>query len=108
MIPLVSCANELSLKYMLDGMQDCAVVAFNAKGPMGDPEQMMIFKRSIRYTVDHLPGLRSIIVYASSPDKAKVRSIFQYAVDKGIEIQIPDNMLQSRNRLLGGDENGCD
>ncbi len=106
-IPLVSCANELGLKYMLDGMQDCAVVAFNAKGPMGDPEQMMIFKRSIRYTVNHLPALRSIIVYSSSPDKAKVRSIFQYAIDRGIEIQIPDNMLQSRNRLLGGDENGC-
>ena len=105
-IPLVSCANELSLKYMLDGMQDCAVVAFNAKGPMGDPEQMMIFKRSIRYTVDHLPMLRSIIVYASSPNKAKVRSIFQYAIDQDIEIQIPDNMLQSRNRLLGGDEDG--
>ena len=106
-IPLVSCANEIGMKYMLDGMQDCSIVAFNAKGAMGNPEQMMIFIRAIRYTVDHLPALRSIIVYSSSPDKEKVRNIFQYAIDKGIEIQIPDNMLQSRNRLLGGDEDDC-
>ncbi len=102
-IPLVSCANENGMKYMLDGMQDCSIVAFNAKGAMGNPEQMMIFIRAIRYTVDHLPDLHSIIVYSSSPDKEKVRNIFQYAIEKGIEIQIPDNMLQSRNRLLGGD-----
>ena len=101
-------SNELSLKYMLDGMQDCQIVAFNAKGPMGDPEQMKILKRSVCYTVDRLPALRSIIVYAASPNKEKVRTIFQYAVDHGIEIQIPDNMLQSRNRLLGGDKDGCD
>ena len=30
-IPLVSCANGLGMKYMLDGMEDCTVVAFNAK-----------------------------------------------------------------------------
>ena len=73
---------------------------------MGDPEQLKIFINAIRYTVDHLPNLRSIIVYSASPDIGKVQSYFQYATDAGIEIQIPDNMLQSRNRLLGGDRNG--
>ena len=33
-IPLVSCADDKSMKYMLDGMQDCTTVAFNAKEPM--------------------------------------------------------------------------
>ena len=88
-IPLVSCADESSLKYMLDGMQDCNVVAFNAKGPMGDPEQLEIFINAIRYTVDHLPCLQSIIVYSASPDIDKVQGYFQYASDAGIEIQIP-------------------
>ena len=104
-IPLVSCANKSSMKYMLDGMDDCNVVAFNAKGPMGDPKQMVIFQEAIQYTVDRLSKLQSIIVYSSSPDTAKVRSYFQYAIDAGIEIQIPDNMLQTRNRLLGGESN---
>ncbi|MDO4460281.1 MAG: DUF4417 domain-containing protein [Clostridia bacterium] len=102
-IPLVSCANDAGMKYMLDGMDDCTVVAFNAKGPMGDPVQLEIFIQSIKYTVDRLKNLKVIIVYASSPDKEKVREIFKYAIEAGIEVRIPDNMLQSRNRLIGGD-----
>lgn len=102
-IPLVSCANKNSMKYMLDGMQDCNIVAFNAKGPMGDPDQLTIFIDAIRYTVDNLPSLQSIIVYTSSPNTKKVLNCFKYASGAGIEIQIPDNMLQTRNRLLGGD-----
>ncbi len=107
-IPLVSCANEIGMKYMLDGMEDCTVVAFNAKGPMGDPVQMAIFIQSIKYTVDHLPNLEVIIVYSASPDKEKVLEIFRYAVEAGIDVQIPDNMLQTRNRLNGGDSYGID
>jgi len=105
-IPLVSCANDVGMKYMLDGMDDCTVVAFNAKGPMGDPVQLEIFIRSIKYTVDHLKNLKVIIVYSASPDKEKVREIFKYAIEAGIEVRIPDNMLQTRNRLKGGDSNG--
>ncbi len=41
-VPLISCANKIGMGYMLDGMQDCNVVAFNAKGPMGDPIQLEI------------------------------------------------------------------
>ena len=91
------------MKYMLDGMEDCTTVAFNAKGPMGDPKQRDIFRKSICYTVDSLPRLRSIIVYSASPNTEKVREYFRYAIDAGIEVQIPDNMLQTRNRLRGGE-----
>ena len=105
-IPLVSCANKLGMKDMLEGMHDCNVVAFNAKGPMGNPRQLEIFKESIEYTVDNLPNLRMIIVYSASPDIEKVFTLFQYAINAGIDVRVPDNMLQSRNRLLGGDKNG--
>ena len=105
-IPLVSCANDIGMRYMLDGMDDCTVVAFNAKGPMGDSVQLEIFIRSIKYTVDHLKNLKVIIVYSASPDKEKVLEIFKYAIESGIEVQIPDNMLQTRNRLRGGDSDG--
>ncbi len=106
-IPLVSCANTIGMKYMLDGMEDCNIVAFNAKGPMGNPEQLEIFTRAISYTVDRLRNLQSIIVYSASPDIEKVMNIFQYAIDAGIDVKVPDNMLQTRNRLKGGDPNGC-
>ena len=105
-IPLVSCANDIGMKYMLDGMDDCTVVAFNTKGPMGDPVQLEIFIRSIEYAVNHLENLRKIIVYSASPNKEKVLDIFKYAIEAGIEVQIPDNMLQTRNRLMGGNIDG--
>ena len=102
-IPLVSCANGLGMKYMLDGMEDCTVVAFNAKGPMGDPRQLDIFIQSIKYALDHLPKLQVIFVYSASPNKEKVLEIFKYAIENGIEVRIPGNVLQTRNRLMGGD-----
>lgn len=105
-IPLVSCANDIDMQHMLDGMEDCNVVAVNAKGPMGDPKQMEVFLKMIKYTVDNLPDLKSIIVNTASPDKAKVLKCFKYAIDKGIDIQIPDNQLLLRNRLIGGNKNG--
>ena len=91
------------MKYMLDGMEDCTVVAFNAKGPMGDPRQLDIFIQSIKYAVDHLPKLQVIFVYSASPNKEKVLEIFKYAIENGIEVRIPGNVLQTRNRLMGGD-----
>lgn len=105
-VPLVSCANRIGMRYMLDGMDDCNVVAFNAKGPMGNPQQLKIFMDAIRYTVDRLENLQEIIVYSSSPDIDKVREIFKYAIDAGIDVRIPDNMLQTRHRLMGGDSFG--
>ena len=105
-IPLVTCANDTGMKYMLDGMEDCSIVAFNAKGQMSNPGQLEIFTRSIKHTVDRLQKLQVIIVYSASPDKGKIRDIFRYAIEAGIDVQIPDNMLQTRNRLKGGASNG--
>ncbi|MCI6285080.1 DUF4417 domain-containing protein [Selenomonas sp.] len=105
-IPLVSCANRQGMEYMLDGMDDCEVVAFNAKGPMGDAEQMKIFIDSIKYTVDRLQHLKRIIVYSTSPDIEKVYRIFDYAIAAGIDIQVPDNMLQTRHRIQGRNRDG--
>lgn len=105
-IPLVSCANENEMRYMLDGMKDCTVVAFNAKGPLGDPAQLAVFIKSIKYTVDRLANLKVIYVYSASPNREKVLEIFRYATESGIDVRIPDNMLQTRNRIRGGESDG--
>lgn len=103
-IPLVSCANSIGMKYMLDGMHDCTIVAFNAKGPLGDKNQLPIFIESIKYTVDNLPNLKAIVVYSASPNLEKIYEIFNYAIEQGIEVQVPDNMLMIRNKMMGGDK----
>ena len=98
-IPFVSCGNAKQMDYMLDGMEDCSVVAMNLKGPMADPEQLRIFTHMVSRTIDKLSKLKCIIVYTASTNTDKVKSIFRYATDNGIEIIIPDNMLLSRNKL---------
>lgn len=100
-IPLISCANRDELGYMLDGVEDCETVAFNAKGPVGDPKQLSIFQDSIKYTVDHLKKLKTIIVYSATPNISKIRNIFSYAIDAGVKVQIPPNILLMRNALKG-------
>ena len=105
-IPLVSSANRIGMSCSLDGMNDCTVVAFNLKGPMGDKNQLDIEKDLIRYAVEHLPNLKVIYAYSSSPNRKKVLDIFEYAIESGIEIRIPENTLQIRNKLLGGEKSG--
>ncbi|MBR2745822.1 MAG: DUF4417 domain-containing protein [Erysipelotrichaceae bacterium] len=101
-VPFVSCGTYRQMNYMLDGMEDCIVVAMNLKGPMGDPKQLIIFIEMVAYTVDHLPKLQCIIVYTTSTNTQKIQDVIRYATDKGIRILIPDNMLLSRNKSLKG------
>lgn len=103
-IPLISTGNRRQMEYMLDGMEDCEVAAFNAKGAMGSPKQLIIFKEAIEYAVDHLPKLKRIVVYSSSPNISKVEELFEYAINKGIEVEIPNNMLQTRNKIRGEEQ----
>lgn len=100
-VPLVSTANEMGMEHMLGGLHDCRVVVFNTKNSLRDKVQLAVLKKSIEYTVNNLRDLREIVVYSSSPNIEMVRGLFRYAIERGIEIQIPDNMLQSRNRLRG-------
>ena len=99
-IPLVCPASYHFFDIMLCGFQESKTVAFNLKGPLGDSEQLPIFKDAIKYTVDNMKKLRSIIVYSASPDIDKILSIFSYALEHNIRIQIPGNMLMDRNAIL--------
>ena len=53
--------------------------------------------RPSRMTVDTL-NLKKIIVYDVCKTDGKALAIFEYAIQKGVEIVIPDNILKKRNR----------
>ncbi len=105
-IPNITFATQQSFDYMLDGLEECSVVAFSTKGSWKTKEQKELLIKAIRYTVDHLKRLKQIIVYDVSTDNAKVLELFSYAIAKGIEVIIPDNLLKDRNLALGGKRNG--
>lgn len=104
--PLITYSNENSFEYMLDGLEECNVVAFSIKGALKTNEQLDMLKKAISITINKLTKLTSIIVYSVSLYDEKVRDLFSSAINKGIEIIIPNNILMERNKVLGGIYNG--
>ncbi len=105
-IPNITYANENYFDIMLDGLEDCECVAFSVKGSVDNIIQKELLRKAIKHTVDNLHKLKTIIVYSVSIDDSKILNLFSYAVDKGIKIVIPDNLLKSRNLILEGSKNG--
>lgn len=99
-IPNITYATKKSFEYMLDGIQDCNVVSFSTKGSLKNHIQKELLKDSIKYTVDNLLKLRQIVVYDVSNDNDKILELFKYAINKDIQILIPNNILKSRNVIL--------
>ncbi len=104
--PLITYSNEDSFEYVLDGLEECNVVVFSLKGSLKKIEQLDMLKKAIPIVVDKLKKLTSIIVYSVSIYDDKVRELFSSAINKGIEIVIPNNILMERNKISGGILNG--
>ena len=96
-IPLITFPNLDFLPFVLEGLKECSVVAFSTKGYINNAEEREILKKAIKMTVDAL-HLKKIIVYDVCKTDEKALTIFEYALQKGIEIVIPDNILKNRNK----------
>ena len=95
----ITYSNRKIFEYMLLGLEDVETVAFSIKGNIDDSEEHEMLVDAIKYTVDHLYNLKTIIVYSCCKRDEKVYNIFRYAIDKGITITIPMNTLQLRNKV---------
>lgn len=96
-IPNITYASEDYFDVMLDGMENTEVVAFSVKGLLKNLSEQELLLKAIKYTVDNLKSLKKIIVYSVSTNDEKIRSLFEYAISKGIVIIIPNNILKERN-----------
>lgn len=95
-IPNIMYYSEESLPITCCGLEKCSVVAFSAKGHVRYATERRLTKYAIKYVVDHFP-LKAIVVYSACGVDANCLKLFQYAIDKGVEIIIPDNSLRARN-----------
>ena len=98
-IPNLTYANENYFEVMLDGMEDTEILAVSVKGSLPNREQRELLVRAVKYSVDTLINLKKIIVYSVAADEDKTNLLFEYALEKGIEIIIPNNLLKERNIL---------
>ena len=84
---------------MLDGMEECEIVAFSTKGVMRFSAERKAMQQAIKYTVDNLKKLKTIIVYSDLSNDSEVFNLFNYASKHKIKIVIPDNLLKHRNTI---------
>lgn len=96
-IPNITYASENYFDVMLDGVKDIEVVAFSVKGSIKERLERELLQKAIKHTTDNLKQLKKIVVYSVSVNDEKVRELFEYASNKGIEIVIPNNILKERN-----------
>lgn len=101
-IPHISFPTLVCIDFALDGLEDCSVVAFSTKGCVRDEPERTILIEAVRYTVDSLPNLRSIVVYDVCADDSCALQIFAYAIEEGVEVVVPGNMLKERNSQRKG------
>ncbi|SCW46774.1 DUF4417 domain-containing protein [Eubacterium ruminantium] len=95
-IPNITYPTVNSLWFYLDGLEKCTVVAFSTKGFIDNLVEREYLIEAVKYTVDHL-HLEAIIVYDVCKDDKEALKIFNYAIEKGIKVIIPDNSLKQRN-----------
>lgn len=105
-IPNITFGGKDSFKYFLDGLKECNVVAFSTKGSLIDKADYDLMIIAINLVVKKLTRLRTIIVYSTSIDDLKIINLFKPAIDKGIKVIIPNNLLKKRNLIKGSRENG--
>ncbi|MDO4183371.1 MAG: DUF4417 domain-containing protein [Coriobacteriia bacterium] len=100
-IPHITFPTMASIDFSLDGLEDCSVVAFSTKGYVSDPVERAILEESVRYTVDKL-SLKAIVVYDVCATDENALEIFKYAIESGVEVVVPNNMLKERNAAMKG------
>lgn len=97
-IPNITYSDRKMFEYMLLGLEEVETVAFGTKGNIRDKEERLLLIDAIKYTVDHLPNLKTIIAYSSCKNDETILEVFKYAVDNNINVIIPSNTLQLRNK----------
>ena len=99
-IPNITFPTEESADFALNGYEECSVAAMSTKSHMDDPAENLRLRANIRLTVDKMPKLKSLIAYDVCSTNDATLDTFSYAIEKGINIIIPDNTLKIRNMEL--------
>ena len=97
-IPNISYTDEDDFSICFSGLETCSVIAFNAKGHVKYPRERKLLEAAVKYAVDNLQ-LKAILVYSVCRHDENCLRIFQYAMERGIQVRIINNSLRERNVL---------
>ena len=97
-IPSATYISEETFPLFFSGLENCQVISFSTKGHVRSASERTLLKAAVRYAVDNLK-LKTIVVYSVCGRDETSLELFQYAIDRGIRIVIPQNALRERNQM---------
>jgi len=100
-IPSATYISEETFPLFFSGLEECSVIAFSTKGHVRRASERRLLKAAVKYAVDNLK-LKTIIVYSVCGKDETSLKLFKYAIERGINVVIPNNSLRERNRRRCG------
>ena len=98
-IPSITYSNINDFKNMIEGMEQCKVIACSTKGVLRNNITYQYFNSAIKYAIHHL-SINAIIIYSSTPNMSFISPLIHYAQEKNIHVIVPQNTLMQRNDHL--------
>ena len=95
-IPNITYSLVEDVGFYLKGLEKCTVVAFSTMGHLGSAIEKEALIEAVRYTVNYL-DLKAIVVFDVCGDNLAVQEIFSYAIQKGVRVIVPPNIMKLRN-----------
>lgn len=86
------------LKKYLSGFEDCSVMCFSTKSHIRYARDRKRIRETVKYVVDNL-NVETILVYSVCGKDETSLKLFDYAISKGLNVQIVDNAQRQRNIL---------
>ncbi len=84
------------------GLESCSVMVFSTKGHIRYSRDRRRVKEHVKFVTDNFPNLKCLLVYSVCGKDDKSLSLFKYAADHGIEIQILENKQRTLNMKKAG------
>ncbi len=96
-IPNITYVSEETFSFYFTGLEECEVIAFSTKGHVRYATERNLLKAAVKYAVDNLK-VKTIVVYSVCGKDTTSLKLFQYAIEQGVKVVIPQNSLRERNQ----------
>lgn len=96
-IPNISFCDDHTQNLSLSGLDKCNTAAISTKGHISEKGEYERLHNKIKEIVDTL-NIENLIVYDVCGDESKTLYVLEYAIQKGINVVIPENTLKIQNK----------
>jgi len=99
-IPNIAAGSVKDFDYIFDGYEKVKVAGISTKSKLEKRKDRELLQATINEAIIRMPSLETFIVYDITADNREANILFEEARKLGIKVEIPDNSMKIRNRIL--------